>query len=109
MPAGTNWSMPPFDLTKRGDRFYGRGILDNKGPSMACLYGMKLLKDMGVTMDHTIRLVFGSDEENGSADMIKYLDEESAPIYGFTPDCKYPAVYGERGIVNYAIKTPITG
>lgn len=107
VPAGTNWSMPPFDLTKRGDRFYGRGILDNKGPSMACLYGMKLLKDMGVTMDHTIRLVFGSDEENGSADMSKYLAEESAPMYGFTPDCKYPAVYGERGIVNYAIKTPI--
>lgn len=27
-------------------------------------------------------------------------------MFGFTPDCKYPVVYGERGIVNYEILTP---
>jgi len=107
VPAGSHWTTAPFELSKQDQRFYGRGILDNKGPSMACLYGMKLLKDMGIKLSHTIRLVFGSDEENGSADMKRYLAKKPAPVYGFTPDCKYPAVYGERGIVNYAIETPI--
>lgn len=27
-------------------------------------------------------------------------------MFGFTPDCKYPVVYGERGIVYYEILTP---
>ncbi|GEN95240.1 Sapep family Mn(2+)-dependent dipeptidase [Pediococcus ethanolidurans] len=107
VPAGSNWSVSPFDLTKREKKFFGRGILDNKGPSMACLYGMKLLKEMGMKPAKTIRLVLGSDEENESADMERYLKHMSAPDIGFTPDCKYPAVYGERGIVSYEITTPI--
>lgn len=107
VPAGSHWSVPPFDLTKKNSRLYGRGILDNKGPSMASLFGMKLLKDMGIQLPYTIRLVFGSDEESGSADMRRYLANEAAPTLGFTPDGKYPAVYGERGIVNFIVRTPI--
>ena len=41
-------SFPPFDLSAKKDgRLYGRGILDNKGPIISCLYGMKLLKELG--------------------------------------------------------------
>ena len=42
VPEGSGWSVPPFQLTKKNQRLYGRGILDNKGPILACLYGMKL-------------------------------------------------------------------
>lgn len=105
VPAGEGWSFPPFKLSKKGERFYGRGILDNKGPIMACLFGLKLLKDSGITLKKTIRIIFGTDEENGSGDIPLYLSEEKAPSFGFTPDGKYPVVYGERGIVNYEILT----
>ncbi len=37
-----------------------------------------------------------------------YLEKEVPPMYGYTPDCKYPAVYGERGIIVLTISTPIT-
>ncbi|MGH1649449.1 Sapep family Mn(2+)-dependent dipeptidase [Enterococcus gilvus] len=107
VPAGEGWSYPPFKLSKKNHRFYGRGILDNKGPIFACLFGLKLLKDMNLPIKKTIRIVFGTDEENGSGDIPKYLNEERAPQFGFTPDCKYPVVYGERGIVNYEILTPL--
>ena len=28
-------------------------------------------------------------------------------MFGFTPDCKYPVVYGERGVVNVALHFPL--
>lgn len=105
VPAGDGWSFPPFKLSKKNQRFYGRGILDNKGPILACLFGLKLLKEMDLPVKKTIRIIFGTDEENGSSDIPLYLSEEQPPQFGFTPDCKYPVVYGERGIVNYEILT----
>lgn len=108
VPAGDGWSFPPFKLSKQDERFYGRGILDNKGPILSCLFGLKLLKELNLPTKKTIRIVFGTDEESGSGDIPLYLSEEKAPQFGFTPDCKYPVVYGERGIVNYEILTPFS-
>lgn len=105
--AGDGWTSDPFTLTKRQARWFARGILDNKGPAISCLYGLKLLKDAGLKPQRTIRLIFGSDEESGSADVPLYLAKEAAPTFGWTPDCKYPVVYGERGIVNYRVETSL--
>lgn len=105
--AGSGWHTPPFELTRHNGTLYGRGVLDNKGPIMACLYGMKLLRDMGFQPAKTIRLIFGADEESGCADVPLYLEHEAPPQFGFTPDGKYPVVYGERGIVNYALDTTL--
>ncbi|MGM0126012.1 hypothetical protein IGI37_003413 [Enterococcus sp. AZ194] len=102
---GDGWKFPPFSLSQDDGRFYGRGILDNKGPIMACLFGLKLLKELNVPVNKTIRILFGTDEESGSADIPLYLSEEKPPQFGFTPDCKYPVVYGERGVVGYEIVT----
>lgn len=105
--AGDGWTSAPFELADRRGVLYARGVLDNKGPIMSALFGMKLLKDLGFKPQKTIRIIFGSDEESGSADIPLYLKDEAAPEFGFTPDGKFPAVYGERGIVNYQIDTPL--
>lgn len=107
VPVGDKWKFNPWDLSDENGRLYGRGILDNKGPALATLWAMKILKDLGYRPKRTIRLVFGSDEENGSKDVPLYLEKEKPTIFGWTADCKYPVVYGERGIVNYCIFTPI--
>ncbi len=107
VPAGTDWDFPPFDLTEKNGRFYGRGILDNKGPIISCLYALFLLKKNGFVPKKTIRLIFGTDEESGMSDISYYLKSEKPPIFGFTPDCKYPVVYGERGVVNVTIHLPL--
>ena len=107
VPVGDKWKFNPWDLSDENGRLYGRGILDNKGPALATLWAMKILKDLGYRPKRTIRLVFGSDEENGSKDVPLYLEKEKPPIFGWTGDCKYPVVYGERGIVNYSIFTLI--
>lgn len=107
VPAGTGWDFPPFDLTEKEGRFYGRGILDNKGPIISCLYALFLLKKSGFVPKKTIRIIFGTDEESGMSDISHYLKSERPPIFGFTPDCKYPVVYGERGVVNVTIQLPL--
>ena len=78
-------------------------MLDNKGPIMAVLYGMKIIKDLNLPISKKIRVIFGTNEETGFCDIPYYLKEEKPPIMGFTPDCKYPAVYGERGILDLTI------
>lgn len=105
--AGSGWSYPPFALTEKDGNFYGRGILDNKGPIISCLFAMKLLKDLGHQPQLPLRIIFGTDEESGMSDIPHYLAVEQPPRFGFTPDCKYPVVYGERGVVNVQLDFPL--
>ena len=96
VPEGDGWNYNPFDVSIDNEKIYGRGVLDNKGPIMAVLYGMKIIKDLNLPISKKIRVIFGTNEETGFCDIPYYLKEEKPPIMGFTPDCKYPAVYGER-------------
>lgn len=97
VPVGDGWKQPPFSGYMENGTIYSRGILDNKGPIMACLYGLYALKKLGYEPKHQIRIIFGCDEESGFEDLKYYLEREKPPVYGFTPDCKYPVVYAERG------------
>lgn len=110
VPAGdeTLWDYPPFDLTVVDDMLYGRGVLDNKGPILSCLYALYVLKKLDVPVKKSIRVLFGTDEESGSADIPMYLAHHAPPTFGFTPDCKYPVVYGEMGYLNMSIQWDIT-
>ena len=52
---------------------------------------MKLLKELG-HQPKNLRIIFGTDE-SGMSDVPHYLAAEQPPVFGFTPDCKYPVVY----------------
>lgn len=97
VPAGDGWKQPPFSAYRENGRIYGRGVLDNKGPVLCCLYGLYALKKLGLELKHPVRILFGCDEESGFEDLAYYLKKEAPPVYGFTPDCKYPVIYSERG------------
>ena len=43
VPAGEGWSYPPFKLTKADGKLFGRGTIDDKGPSVAVLWAVKSL------------------------------------------------------------------
>lgn len=72
-------------------------MIDDKGPFFAALHGMLALKDLEVIPKTALRIIFGTNEESGMEDMKYFLQHEQKPLVGFTPDNKFPAIYGERG------------
>lgn len=101
VPAGDGWSGDPFSGEIEQGKVFGRGSMDDKGPTMASLYALKALKESGLTLKRRIRLLFGTNEETGSADMKYYIAHGGElPVMGFTPDGEYPVINGEKGIVN---------
>lgn len=106
MPLGEGWSSPPLSLTLREGKLFGRGTLDNKGPILSNLYALYVLKENGVTFDRPVRIVFGTNEETGFGCVKHYLTKEIPPTFGWTPDCKWPVVYGERGRLKVRVSLP---
>ncbi len=104
VPVGDGWKQSPFSGYMEDGVIYSRGVLDNKGPILTCLYGLYALKELGYEPKHRIRIIFGCDEESGFEDLHYYLKKEKPPLYGFTPDCKFPVVYAERGRALVRIK-----
>lgn len=106
--VGEGWRNPPFSGHVEDGYIYNRGVLDNKGPIFSCLYGMYALKELGIKTKYPIRIIFGCDEETGRFEDLKcYLENEKPPIMGFTPDCKYPVVYSERGRAILTLQAPV--
>ncbi|KPU45358.1 putative dipeptidase [Oxobacter pfennigii] len=97
---GSGWTYPPFTGEIHADRIYGRGAIDDKGPIIAALYALKAIKDSAVSLSKKIRIIFGTDEENGWEDIKKYLEQEKAPDIGFVPDGFFPAVNSEIGSID---------
>lgn len=117
VPAGNGWTKEPFAGTRDTGtgRLYGRGAIDDKGPAVACLYALKALKDSADStssmefleaggLPGRIRILFGQTEESGTSDdILAYLAEEGAPDAGFTPDGEFPAIRGEKGMLEIQV------
>ena len=89
--------LDPFRLTRVGDYLYGRGSIDDKGSIATVLYAMKTVKESGVPIDRTIRLMIETTEESGGQGMKYYRASTPLPDYNIVLDSKYPAVVAEKG------------
>ena len=100
VPAGEGWSVPPYEGRVVDGKIYGRGTMDDKGPTVASLYSLLALKESGVKLNKRIRLFFGLSEENGGNDIRYYVENGGEiPVMGFTPDGEYPVIHGEKGFI----------
>lgn len=101
VPAGDGWSFDPWGGEIKDDRIFGRGTMDDKGPSIAALYALAALRDSGLPLKRRVRILFGCNEETGARDLKYYLAKGGEiPVMGFTPDAEYPVINGEKGIIN---------
>lgn len=98
VPVGDGWTKNPLGEV-HGDRIYGRGTMDDKGPMVSALHGLIAVKEAGIPLKHKIRLIFGTSEETGGPDIEEYLKKEKQPVAGFTPDADFPAIHAEMGIL----------
>lgn len=106
VPAGTNWETDPFTLTQKGGILYGRGIIDDKMPTLLCLYALKELKDNGIKPKVKFRLFVGCNEESGWKDIEYLKDKTTFPEYGFSPDGIFPLSYAEKGVYEISFLLP---
>lgn len=98
VPVTDDWTVTkPFEPKVVDGRIYGRGTADDKGPAIAALYAMKAIKELGIPMKKSVRLILGSDEECGSGDLEYYYQKEEEAPYSFTPDAEFPVINIEKG------------
>ncbi len=103
VPAGDGWSSDPYTPEIRDGKVYARGASDDKGPSVAAYYAMKLIKELNLPISKKIRFIVGSDEESGWKDMERYFANEEKPDFGFAPDAEFPIINGEKGNVTVKV------
>ncbi len=100
VPACDGWHYPPFDCTVDGENIYGRGAIDDKGPSVAVLYAIKCIKELGIPIKDNFRVIFGGNEEGGCEDIEYYETKEKFPPMVFTPDGTFPVLNCEKGMLH---------
>src|ERR1051325_9319003 len=58
------WKTEPFEFVRQGDRYFGRGTTDDKGPALTALYGIRAARECGVRAN--MRVLWELEEEIGS-------------------------------------------
>lgn len=108
VPAGDleDWQTPPFEATLKDGWLIGRGVQDDKGPSLAALYAVKSLLDQGLVFTKRIRFIFGTDEETLWRCMNRYNQIEEKADLGFAPDSSFPLTYAEKGLLQVKLHGP---
>lgn len=100
------WETPPFGAVIKDGKLIGRGSQDDKGPTIAALYGFKAVVDEGVPFKKRIRFVFGTDEETLWRCIEHYNAKEEQPTMGFVPDSSFPVTYAEKGLLQVKLIGP---
>ena len=109
VPVGEGWTTDPFMLRyePETDKLIGRGAIDDKGPAVAALFAARAIKELGIPLKKGIRLIFGTNEENGSADLAYYRKKHELPPMVFTPDGEYPVINAEKGMLRIYFSAPV--
>ena len=99
VPAGSGWDTNPYEPVIKDGKLYARGSSDDKGPTMACYYALKIIKELGLPVSKKVRFIVGTDEESGWGDMDYYFAHNGLkdPDFGFSPDAEFPIINGEKG------------
>ena len=103
VPEGDGWSSDPFGAEIRDGKIYARGAVDDKGPTMAAYYAMKVIKELGLPLQKRVRMIIGTDEESQWRCVNHYFEVEEMPTLGFAPDADFPIINAEKGIWDFAI------
>lgn len=104
VPVGSGWTKEPFGAEIAGDKMFGRGTIDDKGPAVAALFAMKAVDMLGLKLKRKVRLILGCDEESGWECMKYYKAHETMPKSGFTPDADFPVINIEKGMLGLSLK-----
>ncbi|ESU30980.1 hypothetical protein G3A_19365 [Bacillus sp. 17376] len=109
VPEGDGWTSDPYGAEIRDGKIYARGAIDDKGPTMAAYYAMKIVKELGLPLNKRVRMIIGTDEESEWRCVDHYFEHEEMPAMGFAPDADFPIIYAEKGIADYDLVSKADG
>lgn len=112
VPVGEGWVYPPFEATylPERDAMIGRGVSDDKGPAVASLFAMRMLRDLNWPLKHNLRLLCGMSEETGMQDMQRLVDAGmDFPKVSLVPDAGFPVNFAQKGSVDGELTADCTG
>lgn len=110
VPAGNDWTYPPYGAEIHDNKMYGRGTEDDKGPTIAAYYALKILKELNVPLSKRIKLILGNDEETAWRCVRHYFSVyPESPVSGFIPDADFPLIYAEKGISRIFVEGKLDG
>ncbi|HBG33672.1 MAG: dipeptidase PepV [Tenericutes bacterium GWE2_38_8] len=108
VPAGNDWTYAPYGAEIHDGKMYGRGTEDDKGPTIAAYYAMKILKELNVPLSKRVKLIVGNDEETAWRCVRHYFSVyPESPVSGFIPDADFPLIYAEKGISRIMVEGKI--
>jgi acetylornithine deacetylase/succinyl-diaminopimelate desuccinylase-like protein len=107
------WDSPPFKLTARGGKFFGRGVADDKGHIIQTLVAINQLIDTNKLKNNLV-LIFEGEEEIGSQNF-EYLmnlakkDLENVDVFyvldmGMETSDQPEIFYGLKGLIGFGIE-----
>jgi len=76
VPAGSGWSVNPFEPVVRDGRMYGRGVDDMKGGIASFLTALKAFLEVDKVFEGSVEVALVPDEEIGGITGSGYLVEE---------------------------------
>ncbi len=105
VPAGENWTHPPFEGSISDGKIFGRGTEDNKGPAVASIFALASIQNSDIRLKGRIRVILGTNEETGWGGVEYYKKYDEIPGYGFTPDAQFPLIYAEKEVIRVNFST----
>jgi len=93
----SEWNHDPWSGEVSDGKIWGRGAIDDKGPIVAIMYGMRAILDSKLPIKKKIILLIGTDEESANEDVTTYLTSNPAPDRTLVVDSNYPVICAEKG------------
>ncbi|APX73319.1 hypothetical protein BTM29_03490 [Companilactobacillus allii] len=114
-----DWHTDPFVLTEKDNRFFGRGVGDNKGQLLAQILGMYSYKKVNGNFPFNIKFLIEGEEEQGSKNLpitvkkladnkLKDVDFAIVVDGSFNQSGQHVLRLGNRGALGFEI-TATTG
>ena len=98
----------PYDMKIIDGTAYGRGVADDKGPSLAAVYALRAVNELAPGAVKGIRVFLGTCEETGGEDTQIYFKQYGEPEMAVTPDANWPVVNIEKGGMMGRISDTVT-